>query len=298
MELACSATQGRGGPFWQCGRYRLALGRVQIMGVLNVTPDSFSDGGRFASLDAALARARTMMDQGADIIDVGGESTRPGARPVAPEIERERVLTVLRELQGAAVPISVDTSQPRLIQAALELGASIINDVRALRLEGALDAVRDSGCGVVLMHLQGDPATMQLRPAYHDVVEDVGAWLAHRRDQVCQAGVAPERIVLDPGFGFGKTHRHNRQLLAGLERLQALGRPLLVGLSRKTTLGDMTGRPVSERLAASLAAALLAIEGGARIVRVHDVAATRDAVAVWQGVRREGQTELNHEEHV
>jgi dihydropteroate synthase len=266
------------------------------MGVLNVTPDSFSDGGRFAAMDAALAHARAMIDQGADIIDIGGESTRPGAVPVPVDVESARVLPVLRELRGIGVPVSIDTSQPALMRAALELGASIINDVRSLRREGALEAVRASDCGLVLMHLQGDPATMQLQPQYRDVVDDVRAWLAQRCEQVCQAGVAPERIAVDPGFGFGKTHRHNRQLLAGLERLHALGRPILVGLSRKSSLGDMTGRPVTQRLAASLAAALLAVERGARIVRVHDVAATRDALAVWENVRREGQQETIDEE--
>jgi dihydropteroate synthase len=273
---------------WQCGRFRLALDHVRVMGVLNVTPDSFSDGGRFAALDAAVRRARILIDQGADIVDVGGESTRPGAAPVPPEVERERVLPVLRELQGCGVPLSVDTSRPALMRAALELGAAIVNDVRALRLPGALDAVRDSDCGVVLMHLQGDPATMQLDPRYGDVVADVADWLARRHAAVGAAGVAAERVALDPGFGFGKTLEHNLALLAGLGRLADLGRPLLVGLSRKSSLGAMTGRPVDERLAASLAAALLAVERGARIVRAHDVAATRDALAVWENVQRAG----------
>jgi dihydropteroate synthase len=193
------------------------------------------------------------------------------------------------------VPVSVDTSQPALMRAALDMGASIINDVRSLSRQGALDAVRDTDCGLVLMHLQGDPATMQAQPTYGDVVQEVGAWLAQRCALVCQAGVAAERIVLDPGFGFGKTHRHNQQLLGGLERLGALGRPLLVGLSRKSSLGEMTGRPVNERLAASLAAALLAVQHGARIVRVHDVGATRDALAVWEGVQHQGLEQSKRE---
>jgi dihydropteroate synthase len=273
---------------WRCGRSLLSLERVRIMGVLNVTPDSFSDGGRYAALDAALAQARAMIDQGADIIDVGGESTRPGAAPVPPQAELARVLPVLRELRGCGVPLSVDTSQPALMRAALELDVAIINDVRALRLPGALDALRGADCGVVLMHLQGDPATMQLDPRYGDVVADVAAWLQRRLGEVCAAGIAPGRVALDPGFGFGKNHAHNLALLAGLGRLAALGRPLLVGLSRKASLGQLTGRPVTERAAASVAAALLAVERGARIVRVHDVAATRDALAVWEGVRRAG----------
>lgn len=263
------------------------------MGVLNVTPDSFSDGGRFAALDAALERARAMIEQGADILDVGGESTRPGAAPVPPEVERERVLPVLRELRGVPVPVSVDTSQPELMRAALDLGASIVNDVRSLRVPGALEAVRDSGCGVVLMHLLGEPATMQRQPEYGDVVAEVRDWLARRLAEVAGAGVDPARIALDPGFGFGKTHVHNLALLAALDRVcpaHPAQRPLLVGLSRKTSLGRLTGRPVGERLAASLAAALLAADGGARVVRVHDVAPTRDALAVWESVRQAQQT--------
>jgi dihydropteroate synthase len=279
-------------PTWRCGRHELSLARVQVMGILNVTPDSFSDGGRYAALEAALAQARRLIEEGADILDIGGESTRPGAAPVPPELERERVLPVLRELRGCGVPLSVDTSDPGLMGAALELDAAIVNDVRALRRPGALAAVREAGCGLVLMHLPGEPQSMQGAPHYGDVVAEVGAWLARRRDEVCAAGVDRRRIALDPGFGFGKTHEHNRQLLAGLHRLAALGAPLLAGLSRKSTLGALTGRPVGERLAASLAAALLAAEHGARILRVHDVAATRDALAVWQGVREAGTPPL------
>lgn len=257
------------------------------MGVLNVTPDSFFDGGRFVPIDAAVLHARQMIDDGADIIDIGGESTRPGAAPISVEVEMQRVLPVLRVLQGARVPISVDTSQPALMRAALEAGASIINDVRAFRVAGALQAVREADCGLVLMHMQGEPGTMQHQPVYGDVVAEVGSWLARRRDELLAAGVAAERIVVDPGFGFGKTHAHNRQLLGGLDRLMAIGQPLLVGLSRKSTLGEITGQPAGQRLSASLAAALLAVEGGARIVRVHDVAATRDAMAVWEAVQAE-----------
>jgi dihydropteroate synthase len=270
---------------WRCGRHRLALERMHLMGVLNVTPDSFSDGGRHAGPGAALEHARRMVDEGADIIDVGGESTRPGAPPVPADEELARVLPVLRALRDLPVPVSIDTSEPRVMQAALDLGVSIINDVRALRRPGALDvALASPDCGVVLMHMAGEPATMQRAPYYADVVPEVIDWLARRRDAVCAAGVAAERIAVDPGFGFGKTQGHNRQLLAGLARLQALGQPVLVGLSRKSTLGELTGRPVTERLPASLAAALIAAQSGARIVRVHDVGATRDALAVWAAV--------------
>ncbi len=254
------------------------------MGILNVTPDSFSDGGRYAAVEAAVAHARRLIDEGADILDVGGESTRPGAAWVPPEVELGRVLPVLDALRGVAVPISVDTSRPEVIAATLRAGASIINDVRSLSVPGALDVVREADCGVVLMHMQGDPVTMQTRPEYRDVVRDVAEWLARRRDAVCAGGVAPDRIVLDPGFGFGKSHRQNCMLLAGMAALSDLGHPLLAGLSRKSTLGGITGRPVGDRLAASIAAALIAVQNGARIVRVHDVAATRDALAVWQAV--------------
>ncbi len=256
------------------------------MGVLNVTPDSFSDGGQHSGPVAALAHAHRMIEEGADIIDIGGESTRPGSAPVPADIEAQRVLPVLRELRDALVPISIDTSQPQLMRAALELGASIINDVRALRADGALEQVRGAGCGLVLLHMQGDPATMQREPTYNDAVAEVGAWLAQRRDWLLDAGVARERIALDPGFGFGKTQLHNRQLLAGLGQLAALGQPLLVGLSRKSSLGQITGRPVTQRLAASLASALIAMQNGARVIRVHDVAATRDVAAVWEAIRQ------------
>ena len=272
---------------WRCGRFSLSLDRVRIMGVLNVTPDSFADGGRYERVDAALRHARQMIDEGADIIDIGGESTRPGAASVSEEEEMRRVLPVLRALQGARVPISVDTSRPGLMRAALEEGASIINDVRAFRFDPMMEAVRDSDCGIVLMHMQGEPGTMQRQPVYHDVVSEVGEWLSRRRDEAMAAGVARERIVVDPGFGFGKTHAHNRQLLSRLRELVPIGQALLVGLSRKSTLGEITGRSTQERLSASLAAALIAIAGGARIVRVHDVAATRDAVAVWEAVQAE-----------
>jgi dihydropteroate synthase len=282
-----ASAAGTGAPpgAWRCGRFLLDLDRVRVMGVLNVTPDSFSDGGRYAALDAALARAGVLIEEGADILDIGGESTRPGAAPVPVEVQMERVLPLLRQLRDAPLPISIDTSEPALMRAALDEGAAIINDVRALRRDGAIEAVRTGQCGVVLMHMQGEPATMQDAPAYAEVVGEVHDWLAARCAAVVEAGVAAPRIALDPGFGFGKTLEHNRRLLAGLSRLADLGQPVLVGLSRKSSLGRLTGRTVGDRLAASLAAALLAAQRGARIVRVHDVAPTRDALAVWEAVR-------------
>jgi len=270
-------------PVWRCGRHLLSLERVLVMGVLNVTPDSFSDGGRHDTLAAAIAHAHALVAEGADIIDIGGESTRPGAAAVPDAVERARVLPVLQALRDLPVPLSVDTSQPALMHAALDLGVSILNDVRALRREGALAVARAStDCGIVLMHMIGEPAGMQAHAHYADVVEEVRSWLGRRRDEVVAAGIDPARIALDPGFGFSKTRGHNRALLSGLRGLAAIDQPLLVGLSRKSTLGELTGRPVTERLAASLAAALLAVHNGARVVRVHDVGATRDALAVWQ----------------
>lgn len=254
------------------------------MGIVNVTPDSFSDGGRFSDLDRALAHALRLVGEGADLIDVGGESTRPGAAGVSVEEELARVIPLVRALRDRAVPVSVDTSKPEVMRAALAEGAAIVNDVRALQAPGAVDAVAASDCGIVLMHMQGEPRTMQADPRYGDVVREVGEFLRARRDALLAAGVARERIVLDPGFGFGKTAAHNFALLARLDELAALGQPLLAGLSRKSMFGHATGRAVGERLHASVAAALIAVQRGARIVRVHDVAATRDALAVWQAV--------------
>ncbi|HEX4599611.1 MAG TPA: dihydropteroate synthase [Burkholderiaceae bacterium] len=272
---------------WHCGRFRLSLERPLVMGVINVTPDSFSDGGRFLAPAAALEHARQLVADGADILDIGGESTRPGAALVSPADQIERVLPVVRALSDVAIPLSVDTSEPEVMRAALSEGVAIINDVRALSVPGAVGQMARSDCGVVLMHMQGTPQTMQANPSYADVVHEVGDFLRQRRDEVVQAGVAPDRIVLDPGFGFGKRGPHNRTLLARLRELTGLGQPLLVGLSRKASLGEMTGRPVDQRLIASVVAALLAMQAGARIVRVHDVAATRDAIAVWEAVRQE-----------
>jgi dihydropteroate synthase len=248
------------------------------MGVVNVTPDSFSDGGRFLDASAAVAHARRLASEGADILDIGGESTRPGAAPVSEEEELQRILPVLRALQD--LPVSVDTRRPSVMRAALELGASMINDVNALSAPGALEAVASSDCGVCLMHKKGEPATMQRDPHYEDVVREVRDFLDQRIGAAMAAGVAPERVVVDPGFGFGKTASHNLALLKHLRELSEF--PLLVGLSRKSTVGKITGRPVEERLAGSLAMALLALQNGAAILRVHDVKETKDVVAVWQ----------------
>ncbi len=252
------------------------------MGVVNITPDSFSDGGACLDRDAAIARARQLVADGADLLDLGGESTRPGAAPVSEAGELARVLPVLEAVRELPVPVSIDTRRPAVMRAALAAGASMVNDIEALAAPGALDAVAGSGCGVCLMHKQGDPATMQQAPRYDDVVGEVRAFLSQRADAAMRAGVARERIVLDPGFGFGKTDAHNLRLLRGLGSLAELGFPLLAGWSRKSTLGRLTGRAPGERLPASLAAALLAAMGGARILRVHDVRETRDALRVWE----------------
>jgi dihydropteroate synthase len=257
------------------------------MGIINVTPDSFSDGGRYLAVERAAEHARQLLAEGADILDIGGESTRPGASQVSPAAQIERVVPVVRELRDVSVPLSVDTSEPEVMRAALDEGVAIINDVRALAVPGALAQMARSDCGLVLMHMQGTPKTMQDNPTYQNVVDEVRDFLRVRRDEAVRAGVAAGRIALDPGFGFGKRSEHNRQLLARLDRFGELCQPILVGLSRKAALGDMTGRPVDQRLVASVAAALLAIQAGANIVRVHDVAAARDAIAVWEGVRQE-----------
>jgi dihydropteroate synthase len=250
------------------------------MGVVNVTPDSFSDGGRFEEAEAALAHAHRLMEEGADILDVGGESTRPGAAPVPVEEELRRVLPVVRQLRD--VPVSIDTRRPEVMRAALDMGASMINDVEALAAPGATDAVAGSGCAVCLMHKKGDPATMQRDPHYDDVVVEVLTFLETRMKAAVEAGIARDRIILDPGFGFGKTLQHNMELLRNLSKLTALGQPVLAGWSRKSSLGKITGRPVEERLPASLAMALLSLQRGATILRVHDVKETRDVVEVWR----------------
>jgi dihydropteroate synthase len=254
------------------------------MGVVNVTPDSFYDGGRYPDPGAAIGHARRLVEEGADLLDIGGESSRPGADPVAADEELRRVLPVLDALRELGVPVSVDTTKPEVMRAALEHGAAMINDITALASPGALEVVARSEAAVCLMHMQGDPRTMQADPVYADVVAEVREFLAARAQACAAAGVARERIVLDPGFGFGKTVGHNLRLLAHLDWIAALGFPVLAGWSRKSSLGRITGRPAEDRLAASLAAALLSVQRGARMVRVHDVAATRDVLAVLAAV--------------
>jgi dihydropteroate synthase len=269
---------------WQTTRYQISLRRAQVMGIVNVTPDSFSDGGWHADASAAMAHCERLLREGADILDIGGESTRPGARPPDLPEELARVLPVLRHAVTLGVPVSVDTSRPEVMAAALDLGVDIVNDVRSLQRPGALAAVGTHGrCGVCLMHMQGGPESMQQAPHYaDDVVGEVIDWLRRRRDAVRDAGVAPQRIVLDPGIGFGKTHAHNWALLQRQPELLQLGQPLLLGWSRKSTLGELTGRAVGERLIPSVAAALASVQLGAQVVRVHDVAATVDALEVWR----------------
>ena len=272
---------------WQTSRFLIALSRPRVMGIVNVTPDSFSDGGLFADADAARAHCDRLVAEGADILDIGGESTRPGARLPDTAEQLARVLPVLRHAITLGVPVSVDTADPVVMDAALDLGVDILNDVRALQAPGALAvAAAHPAAGICLMHMQGEPGTMQAAPHYEgdDVVGEVARFLAARRDAALAAGIALERITLDPGIGFGKTPAHNLALAVEQRRLLALGCPLLVGWSRKSTLGQLTGRPVEDRLAASVAAALAAVQQGAAIVRVHDVAATVDALKVWRAL--------------
>ena len=274
--------------YLRLGAEQLDLSRPRIMGVLNRTPDSFSDGGAFIGFDSALAHARAMLAEGADILDVGGESTRPGAAPVGVEEELGRVLPLVERLAGElGARASVDTSKPEVMRAAVKAGAVMINDVYALRLPGALEAAAESGVAVCLMHMQGEPRTMQKDPQYRDVVREVGEFLLQRAEACIAAGIPRERIVLDPGFGFGKTREHNLTLLRRLPELALLGYPLLVGLSRKSLLGALLGgRPVEQRLHASVAAATVAAMNGARILRVHDVAATDDALKIAWAVAK------------
>ena len=268
---------------WHTTRFKIDLTRVQVMGIVNLTPDSFSDGGRLATTAAALKHCEQLLREGADILDLGGESSRPGAEPVSVQEELDRVLPVLAGALTLGRPVSIDTVKPEVMRAALDLGADIVNDIGALRAPGAVQAVlAHPGCGICLMHMRGEPRSMQQQPNYGDVVDEVSRFLRERLDDLLARGVAKERIVLDPGIGFGKSVEHNLDLLRRQPELLALGRPLLLGWSRKSTLGAITGRPVDERLAASLAAALAAVGQGARIIRVHDVAATVDALAVWR----------------
>jgi dihydropteroate synthase len=268
--------------YWQTSRFRIDLSRPRVMGVVNVTPDSFYDGGRHGTALQAIAHAERLVTEGADILDIGGESSRPGAAALLADEEAARVLPVLDAAVALGVPVSVDTSKPDVMRAALDRGADIVNDIRALSAPGALEVVAaHSEAGVCLMHMQGEPTTMQQQARYGDVVRAVASYLAGRLAATRAAGIAAERIVLDPGIGFGKTVEHNFELLARQAELLAFGRPLLVGWSRKSSLGAVTGRVADDRLAASLAAALASVVRGARIVRVHDVAATVDALRIW-----------------
>lgn len=267
----------------------LDMGRCHVMGIVNVTPDSFSDGGRYNSVELAVQRAREMVADGAAFVDVGGESTRPGAAPVSEQEELDRVCPVVEAIaRDVDTVISVDTSTPSVIRETARLGAGLVNDVRALEREGAVDAAVEAGLPVCLMHMKGAPGTMQQNPEYRHVVRDVATYLMDRV-RVCEAaGIPAEKILLDPGFGFGKTLEHNLQLLATLEQLRVLGYPLLVGMSRKTMLGQITGREVSERLPASLAVATISALKGASVIRVHDVRETVDAVRVVEAMQAQG----------
>jgi dihydropteroate synthase len=274
---------------WQTSRYAIDLSVPRVMGIVNLTPDSFSDGGRFAQVDAALAQAQRLIDEGAHVLDLGAESTRPGAQAVGEVQEWARLEPVLRALLDCGVPLSIDTYKPAVMQRALDVGADIINDVWGLRWHAPDQPVHTGlnvvaahpNCGVCVMHMHGDPTTMQVQPMVGDALASVVAFLRERRQALLDAGVAPERIALDPGVGFGKTVAQNFSLLERNASLLALGSPVLAGWSRKSSLGAVTGRDVHERGVASAAAAMLAVDRGARVVRVHDVAATVDALAVW-----------------
>lgn len=273
-------------PQLDCAGRILKLDRARVLGIVNVTPDSFSDGGQHPTVDAAVAHGLRLAEEGADALDVGGESTRPGAEGVSLDEELRRVIPVIERLsKETALPISVDTSKPEVMRAAVEAGAGMINDVYALRREGALDVAATLGVPVVLMHMLGEPRSMQEAPGYDDVVGDVHRFLAERIFACEMAGIPKKRIVVDPGFGFGKTRAHNLQLLAQLGQFAELGVPVLAGLSRKKTIGELTGRDQpGERVHGSVAAALIAAQRGARLLRVHDVAATVDALKVWEAV--------------
>lgn len=270
---------------WQCRQRTIDLTRPAVMGVINVTPDSFSDGGRFTDPEAAVERARSMVAEGVSIIDVGGESTRPRSTGVDAETELRRVVPVIERIAAVLdVAISIDTSKLEVMTAAVQAGACIVNDIRALRAPGAREWAAGTGVGVCLMHMQGEPRTMQENPDYHDVVGEVAAFLIEQRAACLAAGIAREAVAFDPGLGFGKRHEDNLALLKNLAHLAALGSPLLVGVSRKSTIGRVLGRPPADRLAGGLGLAAWAVGEGARIVRTHDVAATRDAILMVDAV--------------
>jgi dihydropteroate synthase len=273
--------------YLQMGRYRFPVGRARsrplVMGVLNVTPDSFSDGGQFQSLELALSRAEQMIADGVDIIDIGGESSRPGAQSLPLDEELRRVMPILYALRDCGKPLSIDTYKPDVMREAIAAGADMINDINGFRATGSLSAVKESDCALCIMHMLNDPQRMQDKPEYDDVVGEITAFLQERAAQAELAGIDRRRLCIDPGFGFGKTLQHNLELLKNVRKMQAaVDLPLLAGLSRKSMIGAITGKPVERRLAGSLAAALAAAAQGATIVRVHDVAETVDALEVWQ----------------
>ena len=273
--------------FFHCGNFKLDLIRPLVMGIVNVTPDSFSDGGQHLQRAAAIAHAQQLIAEGADIIDVGGESTRPGAQPVGVQEELDRVLPIIEGLRGAPVPISIDTCKAEVMRAAIAAGVNMVNDINALQDAAAMNAIAAGNVAVCLMHKQGESQTMQTQPHYQDVVAEVSEFLHIRITAAEAAGIGHERITIDPGFGFGKTLEHNLALLRGLKKMTGFGVPILAGLSRKSMLGALTGREVGDRVAASVAAALVAVQHGAAIVRVHDVRETVDALKIWNAINED-----------
>ncbi len=284
IGLNASPSHGLINMHFSCGRFQLDLSTPRIMGIVNVTPDSFSDGGKFNTTDKAVVHAMQLVEQGADILDIGGESTRPGATPVSLDEELKRVIPVIKALAQAGVPLSIDTYKPEVMRAAIDAGVDIVNDVCALQEPSALEIVAVSKVGVCLMHMQGRPQNMQVDPQYQNVVTEVREFLNTRLKAAEQAGIGRERIVLDPGFGFGKRTTHNLTLLNNLSSLQSLGLPLLIGLSRKSVLGQVVGSAVDERIHASIASSVVSVMKGANIVRVHDVKPTVDALKIVSAV--------------
>lgn len=280
--------------YLHCGRFRLPLdARPLVMGILNVTPDSFSDGGKFQALELALSHAEQMISEGVDIIDIGGESTRPGVDPVPLEEELRRVMPVLYALRDCGKPLSIDTYKPEVMREAIEAGVDMVNDINGFRAPGALSALKESDCALCIMHMQRDPQTMQHAPSYQNVTKEVTEFLRDRVAEMLTQGVEPARLCVDPGFGFGKTLEHNLTLLRDLDKIASdLDLPVLAGVSRKSMIGAITGKPIEQRMAGSVAAALSAVAHGARIVRVHDVAETVDALKVWHAVEngKQGKT--------
>jgi len=274
---------------WRCGRFLFDFTqriRPIVMGILNATPDSFSDGGKYRSASDAIAQAELMIASGVDLIDIGGESTRPGAEPVGLQEELDRVLPVIEALKNCGVPLSIDTYKAETMQQALHFGVDCVNDIWALRQEGAIEAVLESNdCGLVLMHMQRDPLTMQFNPEYKNVIAEVSLFLKDRATQLIANGIEPNRIAIDPGFGFGKSLEHNLSMLANFSDFLVAGYPVLAGISRKSMLGKITGKDTNERVAPSIAAAIMAADRGAQIIRVHDVADTVDALKLWEAVQ-------------